>query len=152
MKAEVARAHPTREIRLYYTAPVPSQKRISATGTNPTVSEEDVGVAAGAGAAGAESAPKQQKKIATYGYRCDNARAEKISLAITKFLLGCALPFAIVDSVFFINKITALNSQFTVLEYTGHLHNKLDVRFKLIAFGLALYLAMYSPGRHGPCP
>ena len=115
LKAEVSWAHPTGEIRLYYTAPVPSWKRKCATGTDPTVTEAYVHDASDAGAAGGEPASKQQKRMATYGDRCDNARAEKITLAITKFLLGCALPFAIVDTVFFINMNTALNSQFSEL-------------------------------------
>ena len=118
VKAEVARAHPTGKIILDYTAPVPSWKRKCATGTDPTVNEEDADDAADAGAAGGESTSKQQKKMATYCDRYDNARAERIILAITKFLLGCALPVAIFDSVFFINIIVALNSQFEVLKYT----------------------------------
>ena len=153
MKAEVTRAHPTGEIQFFYTAPVPSWKRKCATGTDPTVAEEDVDDAADVGTAERKSSSyKQQKKMSTYGDRCDNVRAEKIALAITKFLLGCALPFAIVDSVFFINIITALNSKPAVLTYTWHLHNKLLVRFNLIAVGLYLYFSMCSPGRHGPCP
>ena len=40
VKAEVARAHPTGKIGLYYTAPVPSWKRKCATGTDPTVTKK----------------------------------------------------------------------------------------------------------------
>ena len=108
VKAEFARDHPTEKILKYYVPQMPSWKRKCTTDTDPIVTAEDVDDAAVAGAA-EESASKQQKKMHDYGDRCDNARAEKIIGSITKFLLGCALPFAIVDSVFFIEMITALN-------------------------------------------
>jgi len=46
----------------------------------------------------------------TYMDHCDQARADKISMLIMGFLTGCALPFLIVESTFFINLLRAMNA------------------------------------------
>jgi hypothetical protein len=48
--------------------------------------------------------------------RCDEARAKTSTAAITVFLVGCAIPFTIVESSFFIKMIETLN-----LGYLCHL-------------------------------
>ena len=43
---------------------------------------------------------------------CDEKRADKINESIMRFLTGCALPFTIVESIFFIEMVTELNSAY----------------------------------------
>ena len=53
-----------------------------------------------------------QSSLDTHGNfdRCDEAQAKTITAAITVFLVGCAIPFTIVESSFFIKMIETLNS------------------------------------------
>jgi hypothetical protein len=44
-----------------------------------------------------------------YTDTCTVERADKTSMSITKFIVGCGLPFNIINSVFFIDMITDLN-------------------------------------------
>jgi len=43
---------------------------------------------------------------------CDQARADAISLAIMSFLTGCALPFVLIESNFFISMLRSLNATY----------------------------------------
>jgi hypothetical protein len=43
---------------------------------------------------------------------CDAARADQINKALTQFIVGCALPFAIIQTVFFIKFIASLNAAY----------------------------------------
>ncbi len=43
---------------------------------------------------------------------CDGARAASITEAITQFIVSCALPFCIVNTIFFLNMITMLNAAY----------------------------------------
>jgi hypothetical protein len=61
--------------------------------------------------------PCFQSTLDTHGNfdRCDEARAKTITAAITVFLVGCAIPFSIVESSFFLKMIESLNK--------GYLHH-----------------------------
>jgi hypothetical protein len=52
-----------------------------------------------------------QSTLETYGHfdRCDEVWAKTITAAITVFLVGCTIPFRIVESSFFIKMIEYLN-------------------------------------------
>jgi hypothetical protein len=69
---------------------------------------------AGAGAAD-ENNPlplKKQKTTITRVDWCDKERADVIMVKITRFIVGCALAFLIIESVFFLEMIAALNTAF----------------------------------------
>ena len=54
----------------------------------------------------------KQRRLGDYVDHCNSARASIIVKHITEFMVGCALPFTIVSSVFFINMVKSLNSAF----------------------------------------
>ena len=101
VKAKVAEAHPSERIKRLYTPPEASWKRKFVSGCDEGEKDEP--------AKPPEPPEKKQQWRVDW---CDDARAEAIILAITTFLVGCALPFTIVESIFFIEMITTLNSAF----------------------------------------
>jgi len=50
--------------------------------------------------------------IENYMDRCNQDRADKISMKIIQFITGCALPFLVVESSFFIDMLRSLNSMY----------------------------------------
>ena len=54
-------------------------------------------------------AEPRQQSIQHFVDHCDNQRAQLINESIMAFLAGCAIPFLIVESVFFIRMIRSLN-------------------------------------------
>ena len=50
--------------------------------------------------------------IDSFMHHCDQAQADVISLSIIKFLAGCAMPFLVVQSNFFIGMLRSLNSAY----------------------------------------
>lgn len=59
-----------------------------------------------------QNAQKRQKTLQGYVDFCDHKRAEHINQIFSKFLVGCALPFTISGSVFFIDYVRSLNSAY----------------------------------------
>jgi hypothetical protein len=58
--------------------------------------------------------PCFQSTLDTHGNfdRCDEARAKTITAAITVFLVGCTIPFSMVESSFFLKMIESLNNEY----------------------------------------
>lgn len=57
-----------------------------------------------------EGRQRKQCRINEYADHCSESRAKDIIEKITAFLVGCAIPFSIVNSSFFLNMIKSLNS------------------------------------------
>lgn len=56
------------------------------------------------------SRASKQMKIDEYADKCNSERAEAIIAAITKFVVGCAIPFNVVNSPYFTEMIASLNT------------------------------------------
>ena len=121
-KAGIAAAHPKSKAAQLFIPPTPSWKRASIGG-----GDEDDGVGrrdsgdVGSGLCGevdvgSSISPSPPKKLFKAGLMrvdwCDEKRADKINESIMRFLTGCALPFTIVESIFFIEMVTELNSAY----------------------------------------
>ena len=58
------------------------------------------------------SSGKRTKSAASFADHCDSVRAAAITFAIVQFIVGCALPFNIVNTIFFIGMIRELNAAY----------------------------------------
>ena len=66
---------------------------------------------------GSDSPPRKKQKqdlITTYRDHCDSKRTEKIDESITQLIAGCALPFALVSTKFFLDMVHTMNSAYKV--------------------------------------
>ena len=73
------------------------------------------GLSASGGAAGGSTGPspsKSSEKISQYTHSCSQDQANQIIFALMKLLTAYALPFTLVESVFFISFVRLLNSAF----------------------------------------
>jgi len=77
------------------------------------------------GAAPEAKKPKASGVFRAFVDHCDEKRAEVITAAIATFIVGCALPFSIVQSVFFVAMLKSLNAAYiTYLPKTDAFRNR----------------------------
>ena len=67
---------------------------------------------AGASTAAETHTGKRQKTVPSCLDRCDQDRKHLIDTKVTTFMVGCAIPFTIANSPFFIQMVGALNSAY----------------------------------------
>ena len=119
VKREVAKHHQTAFIKLKYDSnghPIGESTRQPQTG--PTTAGGTPAVSQGGSAPGTDASDKnedgvsKQQVIEEMMDRCDEVRAERITKRLTEFIVGCALPFTIVSTVFFIAFVRSLNAAY----------------------------------------
>ena len=125
VKNDIAKMHATKRIKNEfkpmipsYMIPEPLSEVGSSGGGGGGGGGEPVGgpgpaMGSGSGAVyQGSTASQMQKSVSEFADHCTSARAERINHAITEFLVGCALPFSIVNTIFFINMISCLNTAY----------------------------------------
>jgi hypothetical protein len=120
VRAKVAKTHQTDNIKLKYEEEAPSWQKNPPTASTPAPEMTASGRAGVGGSRKADEmdggsvggAPPKKAKMDDYTDKCNPGRATRITEAITKFIVGCALPFLIVESVFFISMINELNGAY----------------------------------------